>query len=72
MDGVGPVVMNGAWCPPSRTPGIHTKEVGLGLIRPENSLSHGLRVLQVLFGELQTGFHVQEEWLPSALSTTRA
>lgn len=48
------------------------KEFGLGLIRPENSLSHGLRVLQVLLRELQMGFHVQEEWLPSALSTTRA
>lgn len=48
------------------------KEFSLRLIRPENSVSHGLRVLRELFRDLQMGFHVAEEWLPSALSTTRA
>ena len=53
--GIG-LVMSGAWFPPNMTPGIHAKEFNLFLIRPENFVSHGLRVLQVHFGKLQACF----------------
>ena len=72
-DGIG-LVISGAWFPPNMTPGIHTNEFNLCLIRPENFVSHGLRVLQVHFGKLQAGCHVPftKEWLPSGHSTIPA
>ena len=48
-DGIGQV-MSGAWFPPDMTLGIQAKEFNLCFIRPENFVSHGLRVLQVPFG----------------------
>ena len=65
-DGIG-LVMSGAWFPPNMTPGIHAKEFNLCLIRPENFVSHGLRVLQVHLPNssgllcaflLRSGFHL--------------
>ena len=53
-DGIG-LVMSGAWFPPNMTPGILAKEFNLCLIRQDNFVSHGLRVLQVHFGKLQAG-----------------
>ena len=55
------------WC-------IQAKEFNLCFIRLENLVSHGLRVLQVPFGKLQTGCHVPftREWLPSGHSTIKA
>ena len=43
-DGIGQV-MSGAWFPPDVMLGIQAKEFNLGFIRPENLVSHGLRVL---------------------------
>jgi hypothetical protein len=37
--------MNGAWFPTDVTIGIQAKEFNLDFIRPENLVSHGLRVL---------------------------
>jgi hypothetical protein len=34
---------------------IQAKEFNLGFIRPENLVSHGLRVIYVPFGKLQAG-----------------
>jgi len=51
-------VMSSAWFPPDMTLGIQAKEFNLYFIRPENFVSHGLRVLQVPFGKLQAGCHV--------------
>ncbi|KAI3354460.1 hypothetical protein L3Q82_018972, partial [Scortum barcoo] len=46
-DGIG-LVMSGAWFPPNMTPGINAKEFNLCLIRPENFVSDGLRILQAV------------------------
>ena len=56
------------------TPGIQAKEFNLCFNRPENFVSHGLRVLQVHFGKLQAGCHVPftKEFLPSGHSTIQA
>ena len=43
-------VMSGTWFPPDMMLGIQAKEFNLCFIRPENFVSHGLRVLQVPFG----------------------
>ncbi|KAK3557583.1 hypothetical protein QTP70_030513, partial [Hemibagrus guttatus] len=51
-DGVGQV-MSGAWFPPDMTLAIQAKEFNLCFLRPENFVSHDLRVLQVPFGKLQ-------------------
>ena len=68
-DGIGQV-MSGAWFPPDMTLGIQAKEFNLCFNRPENFVSHGLRVLQVDFGKLQAGCHVPfTEWLLSGHST---
>ena len=71
-DGIGQV-MSGAWFHPEMTLGIQAKEFNLCFIRPENLVSHGLKVLQVLFGKLQAGCHVPftEEGLPSGHSTIK-
>ena len=71
-DGIG-LVISGAWFPPNMTPGIHAKEFNLCL-RPDNFVSHGLSVLQVHLGNLQTGYHgpFTKEWLPSGHSTIQA
>ncbi|XP_073681055.1 E3 ubiquitin-protein ligase Siah2-like [Garra rufa] len=63
--------MNSAWFPPDMTLGNQAKEFNLCFIRPENFVSHALRVLQVPFGKLQAGCHVSftEKWLPSGHST---
>ena len=65
---------HGARFPPDVTLGIQAKEFHLGFITLENLVSHGLRVLQVAFGELQLCCHVPftEEWLPSGHSTVKA
>ena len=39
---------NGARFPPDVTLGIQAKEFNLGFIRPENLISHGLRVFRFL------------------------
>ena len=64
---------DGARFPPDVTLGIQAKEFNLGLIGPDNLVSHVLRVLLVLFGKLQAGCHVPftEEWLPSGHSTIK-
>ena len=66
--------MSGAWFPPDMTLGIQGEEFNLCFIRPDNLVSHGLRVLQVPFGKLQVGGHVPftEEWLLSGHSTIQA
>ena len=61
------LVMSGARFPPNMMPGIHAKEFNLSLIRPENLVSHGLRVLQVHFGKRHVPF--TKEWLPSGYLT---
>ena len=43
-DGAGQV-MSGAWFPPDMTLRIEAKQFSLGFIRPENLVSHSLRVL---------------------------
>ena len=60
--------------PPDVKLGIQAKEFNLGFNRPENIVSHGLRVLKVPFGKLQAGCHVPftEEWLLSGHSTIKA
>ena len=65
---------DGARLPPDVTLGIQAKEFNLAFIRPENLVSHGLRVLQVPFGKLQVGWRVPftEECLPSDHSTIKA
>ena len=72
-DGIG-LVMSGAWFPPNMMPDIHAKEFNLCLIRPDNFVSHGLRVLQVHFGKFPAGCHVPftKEWLPSGHSMIQA
>ena len=52
-EGIGQV-MTSAWFLPDVTLGIQAKEFNLGFIRPENFVSHGLRV-EVPFGKLQAG-----------------
>jgi hypothetical protein len=49
------------------TLGIQSKEFNNGFIKPENLVSHGLRVFRWLFGKLQVGCHVlfTDEWLSS-------
>ena len=54
---------DGTRFPPDVTLGIQAKEINLGFIRPENLVSHGLRVYHV---------HFTEEWLPSGHSTIKA
>ena len=49
---------DGARFPPNVMLGIQAKELNLGFIRPENLVSHGLRVLKVPFGKLQAGCRV--------------
>ncbi|KAK3506956.1 hypothetical protein QTP70_033148, partial [Hemibagrus guttatus] len=58
-DGIGQV-MSGAWFPPDMTLVIQAKEFNLCYIRPENFVSHGLRVLQVPFGKLQPSQTLQQ------------
>jgi len=43
------------WFPPGMMLSIQAKEFNLCFIRPENLVSHGLRVLQVPFGKLKVG-----------------
>ena len=43
-DGIGQV-MSSAWFPPDMTLRIKAKQFNLGVIRPENFVSHSLRVL---------------------------
>ena len=66
QDGIGQV-MSGAWFPSDVTLDIQAKEFNLGFIRPENLVSHGLRVIYVPFDKLQVGSYVPftEKWLPS-------
>ncbi|KAK3572260.1 hypothetical protein QTP86_029526 [Hemibagrus guttatus] len=45
-DGIGQV-MSGAWFPPDMTLATQAKEFNLCFIRPENFVSHGMRVLQI-------------------------
>ena len=58
-DGIS-LVMSGAWFSPNVMPGIHSKEFNFSLIRPENLVSYGQRILQMPFGKLQagSGFHL--------------
>ena len=72
-DGIGQV-MSEAWFIPDMMFGIQAKEFNLCFIRPENLVSHGLRVIQVPFGKLQASCHVPipEEWLASGHSTIQA
>ena len=56
-DGIGQV-MSGAWFHQDVTLGIQAIEFNLGFIRPENLVSHGLRVLLVTFGKYQASCHV--------------
>ena len=72
-DGIGQV-MSGAWFPQDMTLGIQAKEFNLCFIRPDNLVSHGLRVLQVPFGKLQAGCDVPftKKWFPSGHSTIQA
>ena len=58
---------DGARFPPDVTLNIQAKEFNLGFIRPENLVSHDLRVLLIPFGKLQECCHVPftEEWLSS-------
>ena len=57
--------------PPDVTLGIQAEEFNLVFLRPENLVSHGLRVFYVPFGKLQAGCPVPftEEWSPSGHST---
>lgn len=63
MDDIG-LVMMGAWFPPNIKLAIQSKEFNFCLIRPENFVSHGRRVLQALFGKIHVGFQVlfTKEW----------
>ena len=54
---------DGAMFPPDVTLGIQAREFNVGFIRPENFVSHGLRVRYVPFAE---------EWLPSGHSIIKA
>ena len=56
---------DGARFPSDLMLSIQAEEFNLGFIRPENLVSHGLRVLYVPFGKLQAGCRVAfiEEWL---------
>uniref|UniRef100_A0A3Q1H1G4 Immunoglobulin domain-containing protein n=1 Tax=Anabas testudineus TaxID=64144 RepID=A0A3Q1H1G4_ANATE len=49
VDGIGQV-LSSAWFHPDMTLGIQAKEFNLCFIRPENLVSHALRVLQVHLG----------------------
>ncbi|KAK3574685.1 hypothetical protein QTP86_012819 [Hemibagrus guttatus] len=51
-NGIGQV-MSSAWFPPDMTLAIQAKDFILWFIRPENFVSHGLKVLQVPSGKLQ-------------------
>ena len=64
-DGIGQVI-SGARFPPDVTIKIEAKQFSLGFIRPENLVSHSLRVLC----KLQVGFNVSftKERLPSSHS----
>ena len=66
-------VMNSAWFPPDITLRIEAKQLNLGFIRPENLVSHSLRVLYALFCKLQACFHVSftEERLLSGHSAIK-
>ncbi|KAK9978722.1 hypothetical protein ABG768_020461 [Culter alburnus] len=61
--------MSSAWFSPHIPLRIKAKKFYLGLIRPENLISHHLGVLQVFFSKVHAGFHVSciEERLPSAI-----
>ena len=52
------MVMSSDSFPPDITLDIQAEELNLRFIRPENFISHGLRVFQVPFGKLQAGCHV--------------
>src|SRR4029434_3333554 len=60
-------VMSSAWFSPHIPLRINAKKFNLGLIRPENLISHSLGVLRVFFVKLYAGFHMSctEERLPS-------
>ena len=63
---------DGARVPPDVTLGIQVKEFNLGFSRPENLVSHGLRVLYVPFGKLSgLSCAFTEEWLLSGNSTIK-
>uniref|UniRef100_A0A7N8X1S9 Potassium channel, subfamily K, member 10a n=1 Tax=Mastacembelus armatus TaxID=205130 RepID=A0A7N8X1S9_9TELE len=66
-------VMSSAWFSPHIPLRINAKKFNLGLIRPENLISHSLGVLHVFFGKLYAGFHVSctEERLPSGHSAIK-
>ena len=49
---------DGARFPPDITIVIQDKELNLGFFKPENLVSHGLRILWVHFGKLKVGCHV--------------
>ena len=52
---------------------LNAKKFNIGLIRPENLISHSLGVLHVFFGKLYAGFHMSctEERLPSGHSAIK-
>ena len=64
----------GARFPPDVTLGIQAKEFNLGFIRPENLVSHGLRVLKFILANSKRAVMCifTEEWLPSGHSTIKA
>ena len=66
-------VMSSAWFSPDIPLRINAKKFNLGLIRPENLISHSLGVLHVFFGKLYAGFHMSctEERLPSGHSAIK-
>ena len=66
--------MSSAWFSPHIPLRINAKKFNLGLIRPENLISHSLGVLHVFFGKLSMGFHMSctEERLPSGHSAIKA
>ena len=49
---------HGARFPPDVTLGIQAKKFHLGFIRPENLVSHGLRVLSCVCLLLRSGFRL--------------
>ena len=66
-------MMSSAWFSPHIPLRINAKKFNLGLIRPENLISHSLGVLHVFFGKLYAGFHMSctEERLPSGHSAIK-
>ena len=64
----------GASSPPEVTLGIQAEEFNLSFIRPENLVSHGLRVFRCLLANSKQGVMCifTEEWLPSGHSNIKA